>query len=466
MELNMLLSQAFSVLGAVALVFYVYPLLGVIFVPLVLLYGFYATYYRASSREVKRLDSNLRSFIFSSFSEMVGGMASVRAYRQQKRFTDKTELAVDRQNRAYFLTLTLQCWLGIRLEALGNALLLGIALVSVGLRDSISPSKIGVVLTYALSVTSVFANLVSVFAEVEQDMNTAERVAFYGQLEPEAARETDSDPDLAWPEAGRITFEAVRMAYRPGLPEVLKGVDFEVGAGEKVGIVGRTGAGKSSLLQALFRIVELSAGTISIDGRDISQMGLDTLRKRLSVIPQDALLYAGTVRQNLDPTGEKSDAELHSALSRAGLIHKPDALQATVDRFAKFKLDAIVADEGSNFSAGERQLVALCRALAKNSKVIILDEATSSVDVETDSSVQQAIQKEFKDQSLLCVAHRLQTILYYDRILVMDQGAVAEFDAPLVLFDRAGSIFRGMCDKAGLTRDDIVKIRVGAGKQV
>jgi len=256
------------------------------------------------------------------------------------------------------------------------------------------------------------------------------------------------------------------MSYREGLPEVLKGVTFATRPGEKVGIVGRTGAGKSSLLQALFRIVELNAGTIAIDGRDISEMGLDVLRKRLSVIPQDALLYAGTVRQNLDPTGDKSDAELHSALSRAGLIAKPDAPQAHVDRFAKFKLDASVADDGSNFSAGERQLVALCRALVKNSKVIILDEATSSVDVETDSTVQKAIQEEFKDQSLLCVAHRLQTVCFYDRILVMDQGVVAEFDAPLVLFDRAGSIFRGMCDKAGLSRDDIVRIRVGAGKEV
>ncbi len=256
------------------------------------------------------------------------------------------------------------------------------------------------------------------------------------------------------------------MSYREGLPEVLKGVTFATKPGEKVGIVGRTGAGKSSLLQALFRIVELNSGRIAIDGKDISEMGLDVLRKRLSVIPQDALLYAGTVRQNLDPTGEKSDAELHSALARAGLIAKPDAPKDATDRFAKFKLDASVADDGSNFSAGERQLVALCRALVKNSKVIILDEATSSVDVETDSSVQKAIQDEFKDQSLLCVAHRLSTIVYYDRVLVMDQGQVAEFDHPLALFDKADSIFRSMCDKAGLNREDIVRIRVGAGKDV
>lgn len=256
------------------------------------------------------------------------------------------------------------------------------------------------------------------------------------------------------------------MSYREGLPEVLKGVTFATRPGEKVGIVGRTGAGKSSLLQALFRIVELNSGKISIDGKDISEMGLDVLRKRLSVIPQDALLYAGTVRQNLDPTGEKSDAELNSALARAGLIAQPDAAKDVADRFAKFKLDASVADDGSNFSAGERQLVALCRALVKNSKVIILDEATSSVDVETDSSVQQAIQHEFAGQSLLCVAHRLSTIVYYDRVLVMDQGQVAEFDSPLALFDEAGSIFRSMCDKAGLNRQDIVRIRVGAGKEV
>jgi len=334
----------------------------------------------------------------------------------------------------------------------------------VGFRDTVQPSKLGVVLTYSLSVTSVFSQLVTNFATVEQDMNTTERVSFYAHLPPEGAVVTDNDPPPSWPEQGCIEFKDVRLRYREGLPEVLRGVTFSTRPGEKIGVVGRTGAGKSSLLQALFRIVELSGGEITIDGRDVSKMGLDVLRKSLAVIPQDALLYGGTVRQNLDPIGQKTDADLNDALRRAGLIAPEGATPEQAERFAKFRLDATVADEGSNFSAGERQLLALCRALVKNSKVIILDEATSSVDVETDASVQRAIQTEFASQSLLCIAHRLATIAFYDRVLVMDFGKVIEFDEPLVLFDIPTSVFRGMCDKAGLSREDIVRIRRGAGK--
>ncbi|KAK4702568.1 hypothetical protein P7C70_g3660, partial [Phenoliferia sp. Uapishka_3] len=324
---------------------------------------------------------------------------------------------------------------------------------------------LGGVMRSKVSFTQVFSQLVTVFATVEQDMNTAERVSHYSHLPEEGALSTSNDPPESWPEEGCLTFTDVKMRYREGLPEVLRGVSFKTRPGETVGIVGRTGAGKSSLLQALFRICELSEGKIEIDGRDISSMGLEVLRKRLSVIPQDALLYAGSVRQNLDPTGEKDDASLNDALRRAGLVAANDATEDVKTRFSKFKLDADVTDEGSNFSAGERQLVALCRALVKNSRIIVLDEATSSVDVETDATVQRAIQVEFKDQSMLCIAHRLATIAFYDRVIVMDQGRVEELDTPLALFDRTNSIFRGMCDKAHLTRDDIVRIRKGAGKE-
>ncbi|KAL8287248.1 hypothetical protein RQP46_003700 [Phenoliferia psychrophenolica] len=478
MQWNQLATLAFSVLGTIGLVLYTYPLLGVIFVPIIIFYVGFATFYRASSREVKRIDSVQRSFIYSNFGEMLSGMASVRAYRSQNVFVTNTEKSIDDQNQAYYLTVTLQRWLGVRLDFLGNILILGIALFGVGFRDTVSPSKLGVVLTYSLSVTQVFSQLVSVFATVEQDMNTAERVSHYAHLPEEGALTTPDDPPASWPEAGCLEFTDVKMRYRDGLPEVLRGVTFKTRPGEKVGIVGRTGAGKSSLLQALFRICEVSGGKIEIDGRDISKMGLDVLRKRLSVIPQDALLYAGTVRQNLDPTGENDDATLNDALRRAGLVASPDASEDLQTRFSKFKLDADVTDEGGNFSAGERQLVALCRALVKNSRVIVLDEATSSVDVETDATVQRAIQVEFREQSMLCIAHRLATIAFYDRVIVMDQGRVVELDTPLALFDQADSIFRGMarpfslnsytgdsadflrslqCDKAHLSRADIFK---------
>jgi len=241
----------------------------------------------------------------------------------------------------------------------------------------------------------------------------------------------------------------------------LKGVDFTVRPGEKVGVVGRTGAGKSSLIQALFRIANVQGGSITIDGYNIADIGLDVLRTRLALVPQDNTLFRGSLRENIDPQATRTDAELISALQRAWLLPQ-DGSPADSTAEAKFNLNAAVTDEGSNYSNGEKQLLALCRALVKNSKIIVLDEATSSVDVETDAKLQKTIQKEFAASTLICIAHRLNTIVYYDRILVMDSGKVAEFDTPLALFDKGDSIFRSLCNEANLSRNDILRIRTGA----
>jgi len=249
----------------------------------------------------------------------------------------------------------------------------------------------------------------------------------------------------------------VELAYRVGLPVVLKGISFEVKPGEKVGIVGRTGSGKSSLMQALFRIVELQSGSIEIDGRNIRDIGLDVLRGQIALVPQDSVLFLGSLRSNLDPQGTRTDAELISALQRAWLLPRDGPADATVE--AKFSLDSTVGDEGSNFSAGEKQLLALCRALVKNSRIIVLDEATSNVDVETDAKLQKTIQTEFTSSTLLCIAHRLNTVVYYDRILVMEDGRIGEFDTALNLFDKEDSIFRSLCNEANLSRQDITRIR-------
>jgi len=238
-------------------------------------------------------------------------------------------------------------------------------------------------------------------------------------------------------------------------------VSFEVKPGEKVGIVGRTGAGKSSLLQALFRMVNVCGGSIIIDDVNTADIGLDVLRGRLALVPQDSTLFLGTLRENLDPEGTRTDAELISAMKRSWLLPN-DGSPTDPATEAKFSLDASVTDEGSNYSAGEKQLLALCRALVKNSKIIVLDEATSNVDVETDAKLQRTIQTEFASSTLMCIAHRLNTIVYYDRILVMDGGKVAEFDAPLRLFDKEDSIFRSLCNEAGLVRQDITRIRAGS----
>ncbi|EFI26687.1 ATP-binding cassette [Coprinopsis cinerea okayama7 len=465
-----------SMFGVVGLVFYTFPYLGISFAPIGVFYYVMFSYYRRTSIETKRLEAILRSTLYAAISESLTGLSTIRAYAMGETATRRVDHGNDLQNRAYYMTISTQRWLAIRLDVFANLLVLGIGLFGSGFRKTVNPAMVGVVLSNTLALTTIFAEMVSQFAQNEQNMNSAERLMHYADLPPEAALTTENDPPTSWPQNGEIKFEKVQMAYREGLPLVLKDVSLKVNPQEKVGVVGRTGAGKSSLLHALFRTVELSGGKIEIDGVDISTIGLETLRTRLALVPQDCTLFLGTLRENLDPHGQRTDAELISVLQRASLL-PPDGVSDPVAE-AKFSLDAVVGNEGSNMSAGEKQLIALCRALVRNSRIIILDEATSSVDVETDSKLQQTIQREFASSTLLCIAHRLNTIgmmsfftpgfgylitrtnsAYYDRILVMDEGRVAEFDTVLNLYDKEGSIFRALCDEANLSRADILKIR-------
>lgn len=374
------LSIFFSIFGVIALVFYTFPYLGIIFPFMATIYYLVGIYYRATSVETKRLDSVLRSSLYASVSESLTGLSTIRAYRIQERKTTEASEGLDVQNRAHYMTITVQRWLAVRLDFFGNLLVFGITLFATGFRHNVNPAKIGVVLSYTLSFTAIFSEMVAQFAHNEQNMNAVERVLHYTDLQPEGALETPEDPDESWPQNGEIKFTDIQLAYRPGLPLVLKNVSFAIRPREKIGIVGRTGAGKSSLLQALFRTVELSGGLVEIDGVDISKIGLDTLRTRLALVPQDNTLFTGTLRDNLDPHGTKTDAEIIYALQRASLLPPTGVSDPQAEE--KFRLDASVNDEGSNFSAGEKQLLALCRALVRSNRIIILDEATSNVDVE------------------------------------------------------------------------------------
>ncbi|KAJ3982865.1 multidrug resistance-associated ABC transporter [Lentinula detonsa] len=458
-----------SVLGTVALVFYTFPLLGIIFAPMTIFYYFISIYYRRSSVETKRLDSLMRSALYSSYSETLTGLSTIRAYREQMlqaRSVVDAQNGLDLENRAYYMTISIQRWLSIRLDLLGNILILGIALFAAGFRATVNPSKIGVVLSYTLSITQIFSEMVSQYAQSEQNMNAVERILVYAELPSEGDAVTPRDPPPTWPASGRIEFRNVQLAYRKGLPLVLNGVSFNVHPGEKARWDSWKDRcwyddGKSSLIQALLRMVELEGGKIDIDGFNTRDIGLDVLRGKLALVPQDSVLFLGTLRENLDPMSTRTDAELISALQRAWLLPRDGTKDPVAE--AKFSLDATVGDEGSNFSAGEKQLVALCRALVKNSRIIILDEATSNVDVETDAKLQRTIQTEFSTSTLLCIAHRLNTIAYYDRIIVMDAGQVAEFDTVLNLFDREDSIFRSLCNEANLQRSDILRIRASYG---
>ncbi|CAN9369642.1 unnamed protein product [Alternaria alternata] len=419
--------------------------------PLFIMFMFSAAFYRSSAREVKRHEAVLRSTVFSRFGEAVMGTATIRAYGLQDQFSKSVRDAVDDMNSAYYLTFANQRWLSVRLDIVGILLVFTTGILVVTSRFSVDPSIAGLVLSYILTIVQMIQFTVRQLAEVENNMNSTERIHHYGsQLEEEAPLHM-GEVRPTWPEHGEIVFDNVEMRYRDGLPLVLKGLSMHVRAGERIGVVGRTGAGKSSIMSALFRLQELSGGSIVIDGVDIGKIGLHDLRSKLAIIPQDPTLFKGTIRSNLDPFHEHSDLELWSALRQADLVSNEQTMD---DHSGRIHLDSVVEEEGLNFSLGQRQLMALARALVRGSQIIVCDEATSSVDFETDAKIQQTIVDGFKGKTLLCIAHRLKTIINYDRICVMDAGLIAELDSPLNLYDQGG-IFKGMCDRSGIKREEI-----------
>ncbi|KAJ7183176.1 ABC protein [Mycena filopes] len=426
-------------------------------------YSYFAAFYRASAREMKRLDAMLRSVLYAHLSESLTGLPTIRSYGEIPRFIEANKYYIDLENRALFLTVTNQRWLAIRLDACGAMMVFTVAIFAVIGVSGISPAQIGLVLTYTTQLTQMCSMVTRQSAELESYMNSVERVVHYSRTDvipQEAAYESDKDhkPPANWP----------KSCYRPGLPNVLHGISMSINAGEKIGVVvSRTGAGKSSLALTLLRIVEYS-GTILVDDVDIAKIGLKDLRANISIIPQDPTLFSGTVRTVLDPFGRFEDARLWDALRRSFLVDSGTSTPiSSLDHGEiprhRIDLDTVVDIDGANLSVGERSLLSLARALVKDSKVVILDEATASVDLETDNKIQRTIQTQFKDNTLLCIAHRLRTIISYDRILgcdlltlstVLEAGKIAEFDAPLTLFNRPDSIFRGLCEKSSISYAD------------
>ncbi|KAH8995030.1 ABC transporter [Lactarius akahatsu] len=473
---RMLINTFSTIVGAIVLISILLPWFLIAVAVVLVLYAMASAFYRASAREMKRLDAILRSSLYSHFSETLSGIATIRAYGEEVRFFNENRDRVNIENRAYWMTVTNQRWLGIRLDLLGALLILVVAMLTVGTRFSVSPAQTGVALSYILSVQQSFGWMVRQLAEVENNMNSVERIVYYARdLEQEPPHEIpDRNPPAPWPSNGKLEINEAVLKYRPELPLVLKGLSMSVEGGEKIGIVGRTGAGKSSIMVALFRIVELVSGSINIDGVDISKLGLNDVRNAISIIPQDPTLFSGSLRSNLDPFGQHDDARLWDALRRSYLVEEAKRISpvlsevdgeeeqlgtgATTPNAPRFTLDSPIEEEGSNLSIGQRSLVSLARALVKDSKILILDEATASVDYETDRKIQETIADEFRDRTILCIAHRLRTIISYDRICVLDNGKIAEFGVPEDLYAQDG-IFRGMCEHSSITLDDIRRAR-------
>ena len=479
----------FSLISVVVLICVITPGFLVAGFFITMIYFAIGQFYLRSSRDLKRLESVQRSPLYQQFGETLSGIVTIRAYGDERRFIRDNQSRVDTHNRPFIYLWAANRWLALRVDFTGAlvAFFAGVfVILSIGRIDA---GSAGLSLTYAVMFTENVLWLVRLYSVNEQNMNSVERVKEYIEVEQEAKAIIDeARPAGNWPSQGAIQFMNYTTRYRPGLEPVLKDLTFSVQPGERVGIVGRTGAGKSSLALALFRGLEAVEGKIVIDDVDIGLIGLQDLREAITIVPQDPTLFTGTIRSNLDPFNLFTDEEILATLRRVHLIGDPNSaagsssatpvvlnLPTPLDSppsstnasdndsendLAKkvtntrenanvfANLSSPIAESGSNLSQGQRQLLCLARALLKAPRVLLMDEATASIDYATDGKIQDTL-RDVKDSTILTIAHRLQTIIDYDRVLVLDKGEVIEYDAPWELISREGGIFRGMCELSG-----------------
>ncbi|KAJ5795133.1 ABC transporter integral membrane type 1 [Penicillium paradoxum] len=465
-----------SVIMIVILISWITPgfLIAGVFITLV--YTALGAVYLNSSRDLKRLESVQRSPLYQQFGETLNGIVTIRAYGDGPRFMVDNHRRINAYNRPHIYLWASNRWLALRVDwtgALVSFFSATFVLLNVGTIDA---GAAGLSLTYAVTFTENVLWLVRLYSEVQQNMNSVERVREYLEVDQEAASVIEeSRPAADWPSQGAVEFSGYSTRYRPDLDPVLKEVSFSVKPGEKVGIVGRTGAGKSSLALALFRGLEAEKGQITIDGVDIGSIGLRDLRESITIVPQDPTLFTGSLRSNLDPFGLFSDEQIFTALRRVHLIGNNTSGSATpatsvtltamdtndnanevngsamtvIDNKNIFhNLDSLVSESGSNLSQGQRQLLCLARALLKNPRVLMMDEATASIDYATDAKIQETL-RELQNSTIITIAHRLQTIIDYDKVLVLDHGRVIEYDHPWTLINKEEGVFRSMCDNSG-----------------
>ncbi|GAB2281544.1 ABC transporter C member 14 [Dionaea muscipula] len=399
-------------------------------IPLGWLNIWYRGYYLASSRELTRLDSITKAPVIHHFSESISGVMTIRSFRKQERFCEENIKRVNANLRMDFHNNGSNEWLGFRLELIGSFILCISTLFMILLPSSIiKPENVGLSLSYGLSLNAVLFWAIFMSCFVENRMVSVERIKQFTNIPSEAEWTTkDRLPPPKWPSQGNIELHELQVRYRPSTPLVLKGITLSITGGQKIGVVGRTGSGKSTLIQVFFRLVEPSAGKIIIDTIDICKLGLHDLRSRFGIIPQEPVLFEGTVRSNVDPLGQFSDDEIWKSLERCQLkdviVSKPE------------KLDSSVVDNGDNWSVGQRQLLCLGRVMLKRSRLLFMDEATASVDSQTDAVIQRIIREDFADCTIISIAHRIPTVMDCDKVLVVDAGRAKEFDSPSGLLER------------------------------
>lgn len=437
----------FIVIGAVVTTVTVLPFALLTLPPLIWYFTSVRRIFVSSTRELKRLEGLARSPIFAMLSECLSGIATIRANDSVHHFVSKFENAHNAHTRAFFSFIGASRWVGFRMDFLMFLLMSMVSFMAVLFQQqgwfSIDPAILGLSISMLLQLAGMFQWCIRQSAEVVNQMVSVERVLGYGKLEPEAPLELDSDKllETSWPNNGAINFSDLAVRYRPALPRSLDGVSFRIPSGSRVGIVGRTGSGKSTVVQTLFRLLEAEDGMIEIDGVDISKVGLHRLRTKISVIPQAPTLFSGcTVRENLDLFGIHSDEAIKKALDDSHLREAMEKLPKG--------MHSMVAEGGSNFSVGQRQLLCLARAILSKNKLLVLDEATASVDRRTDQMLHESLDESFRDATILAVAHRLDTVIEHDLILVLGEGKVLEFGTPASLLQSGGS-FSKMVEDTG-----------------
>ncbi|XP_046392414.1 ATP-binding cassette sub-family C member 4-like isoform X2 [Ischnura elegans] len=404
--------------------------------------------YLSTSRSVKRLDGVARSPVFSHLNASLQGLSTIRAFGAQDILIKEFDNFQDTHSSAWFMFITTSRAFGLWLDLFCFVYISLVTISFLVMGGDTFGGNVGLAITQSIGLTGMFQWGMRQSAEMENQMTSVERVVEYTDVEkePPLVSPPDSRPPMKWPFAGKISFEKLSLFYNPDDPPVLKNLNFAVESHEKVGIVGRTGAGKSSLIAALFRLTDLK-GSITIDGLETTKtMGLHDLRSKISIIPQEPFIFSGTLRKNLDPFDEFPDYVLKKALEEVELKDAVEDLAGGIN--------AVMSEGGSNLSVGQRQLVCLARAIIRNNKILVLDEATANVDPKMDAVIQKTIREKFSDCTVLTIAHRLHTVMDSDRVLVMDSGEVAEFDKPFVLLQNTNGILFGMVQKTGKAMAD------------
>jgi len=436
-------SACFLMLSTTLLVLFNTPYTALTLVPLAFFFLRTQRRFRRTMRELKRFDAVTRSPIYSHFGEALEGMPTIRSFRAQPHMTDMNYRDIMNNQRFNYAILALNRWLAVRLELIGSIVVLSAGCFAVLQRQQLGAAALGLTLSQTFSITGLLGFLIRMTAELENAFTAVERINEYTGV-PQEREGHALDAPAAWPSAGAVVFKGVEMRYRSDMAPSLKGLNFAIRPAEKIGVVGRTGAGKSSLLVCMYRLTELSAGSIKIDGVNIADLDLDTLRRAISIIPQDPTLFTGTIRYNLDPENVKTDDEIWAALRQANLSSYVEDLS--------MKLETQVGEGGSIFSVGGKQLLCLARALLRDARVIVIDEATANIDNVTDELIQQTIRTQFAQSTVITIAHRLNTIIDSDRVLVLDRGEVVQFDAPSALLKipaHQPSIFRDLVEETG-----------------